>query len=56
MRFLYRLGVIMNVNENSDQREIYSIIRNERTELDDRMNMMLHSGVIKGLHTYQTEY
>ena len=55
MRFLYRLGVIMNINELNGQREFYSIIRNERTELDDRMKMMLHSGVIKGLHTYQNE-
>jgi len=55
MRFLYRLGVIMNINEMNGQREFYSIIRNERTELDDRMKMMLHSGIIKGLHTYQNE-
>jgi hypothetical protein len=55
MRFLYRLGVIMNINEINGQREFYSIIRNERTELDERLKMMLHSGIIKGLHTYEYE-
>ena len=55
MRFLYRLGVIMNINDVNTRREVYSIIRNERTELDDRMKMMLHAGIIKGLHTYQYE-
>lgn len=53
LRFLYRLGVIMNINETNGQREIFSIIRNERTELDDNLKMMLHSGVIKGLNTYE---
>lgn len=55
MRFLYRLGVIMNINDVNGQREIFSIIRNERTELDERMKMMLHSGLIKGLHTFEYE-
>jgi hypothetical protein len=53
MRFLYRLGVIMNINEINGQREFFSIIRNERTELDDNLKMMLHSGIIKGLNTYE---
>ena len=53
--YFYTFHELMNINEINGQREFYSIIRNERTELDDRMKMMLHSGVIKGLHTYQYE-
>jgi hypothetical protein len=52
MRFLYRLGILYNVNINKGTREFYSIIRNERSELDDNMKMQLHSGILKGLHTY----
>ena len=55
MRFLYRLGVIMNINQVNGQTEYFSIIRNERTELDERMKMKLHSGIIKGLNTYDHE-
>lgn len=55
MRFLYRLGVISNINHKNGKREVFSIIRNERTELNDSMNMILHSGIIKGLHTYEYE-
>jgi hypothetical protein len=53
MRFLYTLGVISNINYANGERELYSIIRNERTQLDDNLKMILHSGLIKGLHTYQ---
>lgn len=55
MRYLYRLGVIMNVNQVNNHTEIYSIIRNERTELDERMKMKLHYGIIKGLNTYEND-
>lgn len=51
MRFLFRLRVIMKINEINGQREFYSIIRNERTELNERLKMMFNSGIIKGLHT-----
>lgn len=53
MRYLYSLGVISNVNYANGERELYSIIRNERTQLDDSLQMILHSGIIKGLSTYQ---
>lgn len=53
MRFLYSLGIISNVNYANGERELYSIIRNERTQLDDTLKMVLHSGLIKGLSTYQ---
>lgn len=55
MRYLYSLGVISNINYANGNREIYSIIRNERTQLDDSLKMIIHSGLIKGLNTYQYE-
>ena len=45
----------MNINQVNGQTEYFSIIRNERTELDERMKMKLHSGIIKGLNTYDHE-
>lgn len=53
MRYLYSLGVIYNINMTNSKRELYSIIRNERTQLDDSLKMIIHSGLIKGLNTYQ---
>lgn len=53
MRYLYSLGVISNINFANGTRELYSIIRNERTQLDDSLKMIIHSGLIKGLNTYQ---
>ena len=51
MRYLYSLGVLMNINYVKGGREFYSIIRNERTQLDENLKMMLHSGLLKGLST-----
>ena len=53
MRFLYKLGVINNINIYKGKSEVFSVIRNERTELNDTLKMVLHPGVIKGLHTYE---
>lgn len=55
MRYLYSLGVISNINYVDGSRELYSIIRNERTQLDESLKMILHSGLIKGLNTYKYE-
>lgn len=53
LRYLYDLGIIMNINTNGLRTDIYSIIRNERSAYDPRIKAVLHSGLIKGLYTFR---
>ena len=53
LRYLYELGMIQNINFSSSRIEFYSIIRNEKSNYDSKMEAVLHSGLIKGLHTYR---
>lgn len=53
MRFLYNLGVLNNINFQRGKKEVFSVIRNERTEINESLKMVLHPGLIKGLHTFE---
>lgn len=53
LRYLYELGIIQNINFTQSRTEFYSIIRNEKSNYEPRMKAELHSGLIKGLHTYR---
>lgn len=53
LRYLYELGMIMNVNISDSRTEFYSIIRNEKSSFEPRMKAVLHAGLIKGLHTFR---
>ena len=53
LRYLYELGIIMNANISNNRTEYYSIIRNEKSSYEPQMQAVLHSGLIKGLHTYR---
>lgn len=51
LRYLYELGIIYNINFSS-RVEFFSIIRNEKSNYEPKMKAVLHSGLIKGLHTF----
>ncbi len=51
LRYLYDLGIVYNINFSS-RVEFFSIIRNEKSNYDPKLKAVLHSGLIKGLHTY----
>lgn len=53
LRYLYELGIIQNVNFSGGKMEYYSIIRNEKSKYEPRKKAVLHSGLIKGLHTFK---
>lgn len=52
LRYLYELGIIQNVNITKNRTEYYSIIRNEKSKYETGKDAVLHSGLIKGLHTF----
>ncbi|MNW37771.1 hypothetical protein D3C74_148230 [compost metagenome] len=52
LRYLYKLGMIMNVNYVEGRfTEYYSIIRNEKSTFNRDLKMQLHPGFWQGLHT-----
>lgn len=53
LRYLYELGIIMNINTKNSKTDIYSIIRNEKSSYEPRIKAVLHSGLIKGLYTFR---
>ncbi|KAA9340109.1 P-loop ATPase, Sll1717 family [Adhaeribacter soli] len=53
LRYLYELGIIQNINTIDNRTELYSIIRNEKSSYEPRMKAILHSGLVKGLHTFR---
>ncbi|WP_299157045.1 hypothetical protein [uncultured Christiangramia sp.] len=53
LRYLYELGIIQNINFSKSRTEFYSIIRNEKSTYEPTMKAELHSGLIKGLHTFR---
>ena len=52
LELLYRLGIIINVNDRINQKEYFSIIRNEQSSFNKKLSIILHSGFNKGLHTF----
>ncbi len=54
LRYLYELGIISNINFSS-RVELFSIIRNEKSSYEPKMKAILHSGLLKGLHTFYDE-
>lgn len=55
LKLLYRLGIIFNVNTGGKQKEYFSIIRNEQSSFNKKLNILLHPGLRQGLHTYSME-
>lgn len=56
LRYLYSLGIIQNINSSDNRTEYFSIIRNERSSYEPRLKAVLHSGLLKGLYTFQNNY
>ena len=52
MRYLYDLGLLCNINKMGNRTEVFSIIRNENSEVDTDLSLALHQGIKKGLNTY----
>lgn len=55
LRYLYSLGIIQNINFTDRRTEFFSIIRNEKSNYEPKLKAVLHSGLIKGLHTFYRE-
>lgn len=52
LRFLYENGIICNINKKDNRTEVFSIIRNESSQIDNALKIALHQGMKKGLNTY----
>jgi len=51
LNYLYSVGIILNVNMHRDgTREIYSIVRNDRSVFNQDLRIMTHYGFYKGIH------
>lgn len=55
LRYLYSLGIIQNINFSDHRTEFFSIIRNERSNYEPKLDAVLHSGLFKGLHTFYND-
>ncbi|MEB0263612.1 MULTISPECIES: P-loop ATPase, Sll1717 family [unclassified Mucilaginibacter] len=53
LKLLYRLGIIFNVNKTLKHTEYFSVIRNEKSSYNSSLNILLHPGFNKGLHTFR---
>jgi hypothetical protein len=52
LRFLYKLGIILNINFVEGRfTEYYSIIRNDKSTFNRDLKIQIHPGFWKGLHT-----
>lgn len=51
LQILYRLGIIINVINTRNSTEYYSIIRNEKSEYNKDLFLIINAGLIKGLHS-----
>lgn len=50
LRLLYTFGIIYNINNNPNNFQMFSIIRNDRSVFNRDLKIQLHPGYYKGLH------
>lgn len=50
LSILYRAGIISNVRSENNETRFYSVLRNEQSSFNSRMNIVLHPGLRLGLH------
>ena len=50
LKYLYSFGIIHNVNFKGGQREMYSIIRNDRSVFNRDLKIQTHMGFYLGLY------
>lgn len=50
LKFLYEVGIIINVNPRKFNPEFFSIIRNDRSVFNRDLKIQIHSGIASGLY------